>query len=188
MASTTQTHLSPTVIAYGKSLLELATERKQAEPIGAELQELKKVLDQNPTFRAFLADPGISEAERGATLKRVFEGKASPLVMQFLSVVNAKNRMRRLGEIIDAYEELLDEQLGKIEVDVIVAQKLAPDQLQQVQQRVSAALKKDAVVHQYVDESIIGGIILRVQDKLMDGSVRHQLNELKQKLLAARPK
>ena len=186
--ATTQIHLTPTAIAYGKSLLELATERKQAEAIGTEMSELGKVLEQNPTFRAFLADPGISEAERRDVLKRVFEGKASPLVMQFLNVLNTKNRLKSLGMIVDAYEELLDEQLGKIEVDVIVAQKLAPDQLEQVRQKVSSALKKDAVVHQYVDESIIGGLILRVQDKLIDGSVKHQLNELKQKLLAARPK
>ena len=49
----------------------------------------------------------------------------------------------------------------------------------------SQALKKDAVVHQYVDESIIGGLVLRVQDQLIDASVRHQLDAMKQRLLAA---
>jgi F-type H+-transporting ATPase subunit delta len=80
---------------------------------------------------------------------------------------------------------MLDEQLGKIEVDVTVAQKLSSEQLEEVRQRVSAALKKDAVVHQYVDESIIGGLVIRVQDKLIDASVKTQLAAMKQQLLSA---
>ena len=186
--ATNHPHVSPTAVAYARSLLELATERNQAEPIGQEMRDIKRILDENPVFRAFLADPGISETERGEALKRIFEGKAAPLVMPFLSVLNIKGRMRLLQEIAEAYDNLLDEQLGKVEVDVIVAQKLDAAQLEQVRAKVSAALKKDAVVHQYVDESIIGGIVLRVQDKLIDGSVKYQLNSLRQQLLAARPK
>jgi F-type H+-transporting ATPase subunit delta len=56
-----------------------------------------------------------------------------------------------------------------------------------VKQRVSAALKKDAVIHQYVDESIIGGMLLRVQDQLIDASVKSQLQAIKQKLRTMRP-
>jgi len=80
----------------------------------------------------------------------------------------------------------VDEQAGKIEVDVTVAQKLSPDQLEEVRQKVSAALKKDAIVHQYVDDSIIGGLILRVQDKLIDASIKTQISKLREQLLAAR--
>ena len=89
-----------------------------------------------------------------------------------------------LSEIVGAYDELLDEQMAKVEVDVTVAQKLDAQQLELVRQRVSAALKKDAVVHQYVDDTIIGGLILRVQDQLIDGSVRHQLQAIKEKLMS----
>ena len=60
-----------------------------------------------------------------------------------------------------------------------VAQRLTAEQLEQVRQQVSQALKKDAVVHQYVDESIIGGLVLRVGDKLIDASVRNQLETMR---------
>jgi F-type H+-transporting ATPase subunit delta len=70
-------------------------------------------------------------------------------------------------------------------VDVTVAQRLSPDELENVRRRVSQALGKDAVVHQYVDESIIGGLVLRVQDQLIDASVRYQLDAMKQRLLQA---
>src|SRR5439155_23633582 len=104
----------------------------------------------------------------------------------FLGVLNEKGRLKLFVQIADAYDALLDEQFGKIEVDVTVAQKLSNDQLEEVRKRVSTALKKDAVVHQYVDESIIGGLILRVQDKLIDASVKTQIAALREQLLSAR--
>jgi F-type H+-transporting ATPase subunit delta len=183
MPPTDQT--SPLAVAYARSLLELAEERNQMQQMDDELRGLREVVEANPTFRAFLRDPGVGEQERADTLKRVFGGKLSPLVMNFLGVVNAHGRMGKIEEIARAYDELLDERLGKIEVDVTVAQRLGPDQLEQVRRSVSAALKKDAVVHQYVDESIIGGIVLRVQDRLIDASVRAQLEGMRRRMLGA---
>src|SRR5207248_11111182 len=147
------------------------------QPIAEELGGLRQVLAENPSFRAFLADPSIGEAERTQVLKKVFEGKLQPLLDHFMKLLAAKGKLGQLDQIADAYDDLLDEQLGKIEVDVTVAQKLSPDQLEQVRQKVSAALNKDAVVHQYVDDSIIGGLILRVQDKLIDASVKTQIQK-----------
>jgi F-type H+-transporting ATPase subunit delta len=82
----------------------------------------------------------------------------------------------------EAYAALLDEKLGKVEVDVTVASRLSNEELEQVRQLVNRALKKDAVVHQYVDESIIGGIVLKVGDRLIDGSVRTQLEQVRSRL------
>jgi F-type H+-transporting ATPase subunit delta len=180
-------HTSPVAAAYAQSLLELAIERNTAEAIGQELGDLKKIVAENPSFRAFLSNPGISEAERGEVIKRTFEGRVNPLLLNFLNVLNDKGRLASIIMIADAYDDLLDEKLGKVEVDVTVAQKLSAEQLEEVRRRVSAALGKDAVIHQYVDESIIGGLVLRVQDKLIDSSVRSQLRALRDKLLAARP-
>ena len=179
---------NPTAVAYARSLLELANERNQADEIGQEMADIRDVLDQQPTFAAFLADPGIAGSERTATLERIFKGRVSPLVWNFLSVVNNHNRMRLLGPIVQAFIDLLDEQRGNVEVDVTVAQRLSPDQLEQVRQRVSAALGKNAVVHQYVDENIIGGLVLRVEDRLIDASVKYQLEAMRERLLAARRK
>ena len=86
-----------------------------------------------------------------------------------------------------AYGDLYDERHGKVEVDVIVPQKLTPDELERIRRQVGAALKKDAVVHPYVDESLIGGMVLRVGDRLIDGSVKGQLAAMKKQMLARRP-
>ena len=183
------THFSPTAFNYARSLLELANEGgKQAEAIAEELRDLRQIVDANPNFALYLADPAISQAERGDTIKKIFGGRVSKLVEDFLGVLNEKNRLNLITEIVGAYLHLLEDQLSKVEVDVTVAHRLDDQQLEQVRQRVSSALKRDAVVHQYVDESIIGGVLLRVQDQLIDASVRYQLQAIKDRMMASIPR
>src|SRR4051794_37324928 len=163
-----QIHPSSTAVAYATALIQMANTRNLTQPIADDLGGLREVLAQNPSFRQFLADPSIGDNERTEVLKRVFGGKLQPLLDHFMQLLASKGKLAHLDQIADAYDDLLDEQLGKIEVDVTVAAKLTADQLEDVRRKVSSALGKDAVVHQYVDESIIGGLILRVQDKLID--------------------
>ena len=182
-------HNEALVGRYAKALLQLATKHNQADEVRDELKGLGEILQGSPTFKALIADPAISEGVRQSLLSRVFGGgRVSPVMMNFLGLLNSKNRMNILAEVIDAYQDLLDEQRGVIEVDVTVAHRLTPEQLETVRERVSTALQRNAVVHQYVDESIIGGLVLRVQDKLIDASVRNQLEMMRRQLLQATPK
>ena len=179
---------NPVAATYAKPLLQLASEQNQAKQVGEELSQLADLVKQNKTFGLYLSDPGIGHDERNKAMHRIFDGRISPLLTQFLGVLNHRNKLRYLDIIAKAYDELLEEQLGNIEVDVTTAQRLTPEQLETVRQKVSAALGKNAVVHQYVDESILGGLVVRVEDKLIDASVRYQLQAMKEQLLAAAPR
>ena len=105
--------------------------------------------------------------------------------MNFLGVVNDKGRMGLIPQISEAYAALLDEKRNRVRVTVTVSQKLDPSQLAQVQQRVSAALGKTAIVEERIDDSIIGGLVVEVGGKIMDGSVKTQLNAMRKELLSA---
>ena len=179
---------SGAAVQYARAVLDLANEKKQAEKIGEEMAVLGKIIEANKSLASFLSDPGISSSDRTEMLNKVFKGKISPLVMNLMGVLNSKRRLGLLHAITQAYQELLDEQLGKVEVDVTVAQKLDGKSLEEVKKKVSAALKKDAIIHQYVDDKIIGGMVLRVDDKLIDASVKSQLEAMKRQLLAATPR
>jgi len=181
-------HASLTAFTYAQSILELANDQKQAEPIGQELVALKQIIDENPQIREVFTNPAISADERDQLLQRVFQGKIAPLLFNTLGVLNQHNRLGLISQIAQAYDELLDKQLGKVEVDLTVAQKLDGEQLEQAKRRISQALGRDAIVHQYVDDSIIGGMIVRVGDKLIDASVRNQLAAMKKQLLESAPK
>ncbi len=181
-------HIPPAAEVYARSVLELTSGADQAEEVGQELRDLQKLVRSDPAFRAFFADPSIGETERTAALERAFRGRVSPLVMNLLGVLNAKGRLKLLADLGSAYDALLEARQNIVEVDVTVARKLSADELEQVRLKVSQALGKNALVHQYVDESIIGGLVIRVQDRLIDASTRYQLEAMRQQLLEAKPR
>ena len=173
---------STVALTYARSLLEIADDRGEVEPVANDMGAVREVLEQNPTFAEFLRDPGISEEERQKVLDETFGGGAHPLVKNFLGLLNDRGRVGRLPEVCDAFEYLLDRKLGKVEVDVTVAERLDEARLAEVRDRVGRALGKEAVVHQYVDPDIIGGMVLRVGDKVVDASVRRQLDAMRERL------
>jgi F-type H+-transporting ATPase subunit delta len=176
---------SSTHTAYATSLLELAESRGQLDAVIDEVSSLREVLKQNPAVGQFLADPSIKQTDRDAVLQRTFEGSLSSLTYNFLRLLASRSRLAELSAILARFEALVDERRGKVEVTVTVAAPLDASQLADVRQSVSRSLGKDAVVQQVVDASIIGGMVLRVGDKLIDGSVKTQLDTMRKRLLSA---
>ena len=183
---------SPVAISYAQALLELATEKTDspggAEMIGDQLAALRKVVLDEPLAMPLLIDPAIGGDERHKLLDRCFKGRVADLLLSFLHILSEKGRLYLLNAIASAYHELLDKRLGKVEADITVARRLDDAALEGVRQRLAVALKRDVVLHQYVDERILGGLVLRVGDKLIDGSVQAQLEAMREKFLTARPK
>lgn len=179
---------SAVATVYARSLLELATQAQTAEQTGQELKVMRDMVASDESIALFFADPVAGRSARQQVLNRAFGGRVSKLILNFLQVLNEHARLSHLVEIADAYADLLDEQLGHIEVDVTFAQRVDGQQLESVRQRIGGALKRQAVVHQYVDDAIIGGLVVRVGDQLIDASVRHQLEVMRKKLMAAAPR
>jgi F-type H+-transporting ATPase subunit delta len=171
--------------AYAQSLLELATEAGKADQIGSELDELGRVLEQTPALTQFLRDPSISQEQRADVLRKALAGKVHPLILSTIGVMSRNGRLSELAGVTVAYRELLDARLGKVEVAVSVPSKLSDSELEEVRKRVGTALGRDVVLHQSVDESLIGGMVLRVGDQLLDGSVKTQLQNMRRRLIAA---
>ena len=177
-----QEHHSTLALTYARSLLELADERGETEAVANDMGALGEIVDANPVFADLLRDPGISPEERHGVIDKTFGDSIHPLVGRFLHLLIDRDRINRLPDILAAFEHLLDERLGKVEVDVTVAERLDDQQLAEVRDRVGATLGKEAVVHQYVDDAIIGGMILRVGDRIVDASVRRQLEAMRERL------
>jgi len=183
------THTTPLAAAYARSVLELATERKVEVEIGKELEEISRVITENPDLQTFLASPAIGEAEREKILQDAFGGgKVSELVLSTILLMNRKGRLGLLRQVGDSYADQLQIQQGIVEADVTVAEKLSAEQLEQVRLKVAAALKREVIIHQYVDPSVIGGLVLRIEDRLLDASVKAQLRMIRRQLMAAKPR
>ena len=174
-----------TINSFAQALLELADARNNTQQVADDVRGIAEVVQNDPAFAQFLADPTVAHAHSSAVLERVFSGQASEVVVAFLKLLSAKNRLGDFAAIAREFARLLDERAGNVDVEVTVAHALGHDDMENVRQQISHKLGKNAHIKQKVDESIIGGLILRVGDSLLDGSVRSQLETIKRRLVAA---
>ena len=182
MASTK--HIDEIASVYAKSLLEVCDKQggnAVAEACAAELAQLAEMIRADRRFGEFLKTPIIGEAARRASLEKIVKGKVSDLVFRFVMVLANHGRAGRIADVADAFDALMQERLGRIEVDMFtVTGQAAPDVVATVKGGVKEAFGKDAVIHQYADPSMIGGVKLRIGDQLIDGSVATQLRSMRE--------
>jgi F-type H+-transporting ATPase subunit delta len=124
----------------------------------------------------------IDRDRRGASLKRIFENRVTDLTLRFLLVLNDKGRLSRLESVVGAFDTLVQEAFGRVEVDVFTAAPLGREQVDDIRRRIHAALNREPVLHPYTDTSMIGGLKLRIGDQLIDGSVATQLRRMRSEL------
>lgn len=169
---------------YARSLLEVCDRAggvAAAEACASELREIAEITRSDRRFGEFLRTPIVANDKRAAALGRILKGRTSDLVFRFLMVLANHGRAGRLADVADAFDALLQERLGRVEVDVFTVDGRASDEvLATVRARVKDAFAKDAVLHQYSDPNMIGGVKLRIGDQLIDGSVATQLRSMRE--------
>lgn len=170
---------------YAQALLEMADAQGKADEIGEELAQIGALAAAQPQLRALLTTPTIAAAERAGVVERLFRGRVSDTTYKFLQVVNNKGRLSDLEGIIHAYRALLDEKHGVVHVEVRVPQPLDAGEIEGVAQRIGSALNRRVVLRQEVQPGLIGGIVVRVGDQLIDGSVATQLRAMRKRLVEA---
>ncbi len=178
----------PTALAkvYAKSIFELAQSQdgqQNAEEILGELEDIIEIARNDRSFNELLASRLIDSEKRDASIERMFSGKVSPLTLNFLRQLNRKDRLANLSQIAVAMDELVQNQFGRIEVDVFTASPISASELESVRKRLSDSLGKEVIMHPYTDSSMLGGIKLRMGDQLIDGSIQAELRKLRETLL-----
>lgn len=170
---------------YAAALLDLAQAASTIDDVREQMDDLAELIRTNPDLRKLLESRVLSTTERRDSLQRIFDGNVSDLVYRFLQVVNAKGRLGDLLAIATAFGKLVDRRLGIMEVDAYVAARLDDAQVQRVTSELGQALGGTVVLHQTIDPALIGGVKLRIGDKLIDASVATQLRKLKEQIVAA---
>ncbi len=136
-------------------------------------------------FHEFLSSPVIDRNRRRASLRTIFEDKVTDLMLRFLLVLNEKGRLGHLEQIGDAYDRLVHEAFGRVEVDVFTPMPMEPQQQETLKQRIGSAIGKEPILYAYTDARMIGGLKLRIGDQLIDGSVASRLRRMRQSLLSS---
>ena len=182
------THSEPDALAriYAASLFDLAKQGgggpQACESTLGELEDILEMARANPQFGEFLASMILSSSERKNSMQRMFEGRVSDLTYKFLQVVNEKDRLGHLPAIVSAFEQMVQQSYGRVEVDVYTAAPIDQNEIASIRTRLQSMLGKEPVIHAYTDESMIGGLRLQIGDQLIDGSVQTQLRKLREKV------
>ncbi len=170
---------------YATALFDLAKESGGQEAIEtclAELEELLELARADATFNEFLSSRILPAKTRADSLTKILDGSVSDLTKRFLLVLNSKDRLGNLAPIAAAFDQLVQEAFGRIEVDVYTAAPIDADELNAIRERLQSILGKQPVVHPYVDNAMIGGLKLQIGDQLIDASVATRLRRLRDKL------
>ena len=171
--------------SYAEALFELARRNDRVESYGAAIATVARVLAENPKVRLFLETPRIDDEDKKVVVRHAF-GEALPKhVVNFVMVTIDKRRQRLLRDISREYDLLLDDYLGRENVEVTVARAVDDATTQMIAERLSGALGTRVIPHVRVKPKIIGGLVVRAGDTIYDGSIRRRLDGMRRRLLRA---
>lgn len=167
---------------YTKALFQLAREASQEEKIGAEM-ELFYAAYRGSDLQQVLTNPAFALGARKKILTGVIAGQQlSPLTSHFLSLLLDRDRLTYLEGIVGCYRRLLNEAKGRIEAKVVSPSALEPSMVERLRARLGGISGKEVVLQQETDPELLGGLLVELEGKVYDGSIRTQLEKMKQRI------
>jgi F-type H+-transporting ATPase subunit delta len=171
--------LQQVAMLYAKAFLDAAGGEvddfvHQLEAVVAEC------LDRYPKLELALASPKFSQEEKEAMLDRIFSGRVSKTLLNALKVLCRRGRISALRAIQRTASELRDEQLGRMRVEVSTAQPLTQEQKVMIAARLRESYGREAVLVERLDKELLGGVVLRIGDRVFDGSIKGKLQAMRQ--------
>jgi len=176
--------LSRVAKRYAKALFELAEERNVLEKVHTDLQAIAETVKNSEDLQNLLVNPLVNEADKMNVLARIFSDRFESLTRQFLELVAEKRRLSVLLEIITKFYRMMLEHNNQIEGQLISAVDLEERQVEEIGKQIEQITGKKVMLNRQIEPSIIGGFVVKVEDVVIDNSIRSQLNRLREQLIA----
>ncbi len=171
------------VSTYAEALFEAAREREELEEVLGDLQDFIAALHENEELRLFFYGGQIPEREKRRAIDALTEDMALS-TRNFLKVLSDNGREEILEEVLLRYEELVKEHLDRVEVEVTTAMELSDEELGRIKERLGRILEgREVILQTRVDPDLLGGAVFRFGGRMMDSSVRGQLQSLREEML-----
>lgn len=171
---------------YARALFEVASERDLLDVVREQLVQFVDVLSSNHSLQTFFFSPYLSTEEKKDGLARMIDG-AEETFMSFLETLVERHRMPEVFHIRARFEELWDAEMKLLLVEVTSAVELDEAVVRDIGERVGTQTGNKIQLTSVVDPDIIGGIVLRVGDFILDASIRNRLSQLRKQVGRARP-
>jgi len=169
---------------YARSLFEVAKEQYLLDTIREQLGQFADALNDNREVAIFFFSPYFQTSEKKAGLERMISG-AEPIFMNFLQALLERHRMPAIFRIRAAYEQMWEEENRLLPVQVTSAVELDEQTINSIGERIGQQTGRKIELSSEVDDGIIGGIVLRVGNVILDASIRNRLEQLRKQVAQA---
>ncbi len=167
---------------YTRALFQLSREADQEEKIGREIEQFHAAFGGSE-LEGVLTNPAFPMDQRKRILIQVANGlELSVLSIHFLSLLLERDRFAHLPGIVNCYRRLLNEAKGRVEAKVVSAAGLEPALVERLREQLRGISGKEVVLQQETDPNLLGGLLVELEGKVYDGSVRTQLEKMKQRI------
>lgn len=168
---------------YGDALFELALEKQSIDTLFEEAASVREVLKQNGELMLLLTHPKISREEKNAAVRAIFGGRVSDDMTGFLALVVDKGRADELDAVLGYFLSVVKEYKKIGVVNVTSASELTGAQKEQIVNKLLATTDYCTLeMHYRVDAALIGGLVIRIGDRVVDSSIRTKLSQLEKQL------
>ncbi|MFN2101186.1 F0F1 ATP synthase subunit delta [Altererythrobacter sp. MF3-039] len=166
---------------YASALFDLAVEEGTVSAIESDLERLEQALAESSDLKAMISNPQISRKAQGAAIEGVSGTlELAQLTKNFLGVLAGNRRLAVLPEIIAAFHMIAAAQRGEVTAEVTSAHALSDEQLDALKQKLTEREGRTVKIKPKVDPGLLGGLVVTVGSKRIDGSIRSRLNSLAQ--------
>lgn len=167
---------------YTRALFQLARDTGEEEKVGGELEQFASAHEQSD-LRKVLTNPAFPAAARKSILRQVMSSQQlSPLTTKFLSLLLDRDRLAYLPGIVSSYRRMLNEAQGRVEARVVSATSLDGTVVEQLRERLRGLSGKEIVLQQETDPGLLGGLLIELEGKIYDGTMRTQLEKMTQRI------
>ena len=167
---------------YAEALFQLSEEENITKEIYNELHDVVEVIKNNKELDNVLKSPLVAKNEKTQLIEALFNNKINNDLKNFLKILVEKGRISSLKSIELTFKELLNDKHNIIEGTVISAIALTEKQVKELEEKLSKKYNKNVTLENEVDQSILGGVLVRLGNTQIDGSVKTRLNNIKDQL------
>ncbi len=170
---------------YAQALLTVARRRGIVEPVAESYRDVRAIMEQTPQLEQLLRAPQIGRDRKRELLGKVFGGRIEDVLLHFFDLLLEKDRLEFLADIQQEYQALVEREQGLARAVVTTAVPLPDDLRQELARRLEELTGKRIVMTSEVDPGVIGGVCVKLGDRVIDGTIRTNLARLRAQLAEA---
>lgn len=167
---------------YAQALFEVGEETQATSELYQELKQLVVILNENKDLYNFLKSPLIGREDKKNVMKNIFENQLSDNMNNFLKIVIDKDRISTIEHIKKSYKSLLNDKNNILEGTAITVVKLTEKEIKDLENNLSKRYNKNVTLNNIVDETILGGVLVKLGNEEIDGTVKTRLAKIKNQL------